>query len=257
MLHLLWPDAKALWLMQPNITTEHIAALETMCKNQTDQACIVQAQLLQDLYGFNFAQLALLGIYGLAFTYIASAPVLVMHAVRRNLFSKDEKRLSGSKSILSLFYCVAVFVFLLFGSAVISASNNIWFDFPDMLTILCFLILGLSGVYIFFQIVFLCFEYRNSKLLLDYYKRLHKARVSECIDVNSYKHLREHGNAFLLVIHNIMFLAVVFSIAHVFGSDWVLLAVLWVFPASGIYLLGHKIEAEMACDFSEKQTVSK
>lgn len=256
-LHLLWPEAKALWLMQPNITAEHIAALETTCKIQSDQACIVQAQLLQDLYGFNFAQLALLGIYGLAFTYIASAPVLVMHAVRRNTFSNNKQKSTCSGIVGKVFLWTVLRYFLLIGCVAVFFFSSVLINQNTMITIFIYLILAFSGLYILLQIFVLYCEYSQVSYLLEYYKKVHKARQSKCIDINSYKHLREHGNAFLLVIHNIIFLAVIFSIAHTFGSEWVLLIVLWIFPASGVYLLGHKIEAAMAGEITSVDSCDK
>lgn len=80
-LHTLGSEAKALWLMQPNITELNIWDLGTIC-SENPSACLVQAQITQDLYSFNIVQFILLGIYGLAFTYFASGPVLVWHAVR-------------------------------------------------------------------------------------------------------------------------------------------------------------------------------
>jgi hypothetical protein len=43
-----------------------------------------------------------------------------------------------------------------------------------------------------------------------------------------------------------MLLGVIFAIMHAFGDDWVLLAILWILPAAGVYLHGHKVEAEIA-----------
>ena len=241
-LDMLGGEAKALWLMQPNITNDHIIALNETCKTLNSQACIVQAQLTQDLYGFNFVQLVLLGIYGLAFNYLASAPVLVLHAVRRVFMTKNACNKEYSQCSKILPSClVAVF---LIGLTFIGFG----FCMPWVHGWLNELLLILAGVYLLLQLGLLCWEYSNSKSLLRYYKQLHRARTSGCIDADSYKHLREHGNAFLLVLHNVMLLGVIFAIIQSFGDQWIPLAILWIIPAAGVYMLGHKIEAEMASD---------
>lgn len=253
-LHTLGTEAKALWLMQPDITKEHIGALVEQCKQESNQACIVQAQLTQDLYGFNLAQLILLGIYGLAYTYFASAPVLVIHAIRRILLAKKAKSEDESQTTKPcLVLGILIFIgslLLIFGGAVIWQIG--WLNVA---------ILSLASAYLLLQLILLACESRNASALLAHYKKLHTARESKCIETDSYKHLREHGNAFLLVVHNVMLLGVVFAISQTFGAEWILLAILWIFPAAGVYMLGHKIEAEMIkdsdCEKKPKITESK
>lgn len=119
----------------------------------------------------------------------------------------------------------------------------------------------LAALYLVILSSLLFCESRNASALLAHYKKLHTSRESKCIETDSYKHLREHGNAFLLVLHNVMLLGVVFAIHQTFGAEWILLAILWILPAAGVYMLGHKIEAEMIkdsdCEKNQKITESK
>ncbi len=103
-------DLKSRFLMIPPVTQDHISALVEACKKINANACAAQLQLFQGLYSFNIAQLLLLGIYGLAYCYIASAPGLVIHAVRGGMCLKDP----GSRS--AWYWCctltlVSIFLF--------------------------------------------------------------------------------------------------------------------------------------------------
>lgn len=172
---------------------------------------------------------------------------MVIHAISRILLAKKTKRKDEPKDDHQTvkpcltprtgFTIVALLIILGFGVGLI------W-----QMTWLNVAILSLASAYLLLQLTLLACESRNAPALLAHYKKLHTARESKCIDPDSYKHLREHGNAFLLVLHNVMLLGVVFAIHQTFGAEWTLLAILWIFPAAGVYMLGHKIEAEMIKD---------
>lgn len=241
-LSMLGPSAKSFWLMQPNITHVHLDALIDICKNKSSEACLVQAQLAQDLYGFNFAQLALLGVYGLAFNYIASAPVLVYHAVRSS-FSNNKLYfiLCGVVS----FFILLVFLFFFECVYQFKFNNGVYLLF----------------LYFIFQLLIIIYRWFSKKSFF-FYKNLHNARQLGAIDVTSYKHLREHGNAFLIVLHNLFFMYVIVSLSELFKIiSWqgkligfevdkiIFLSVLWIVPASLVYFIGHGIEIDMISDY--------
>lgn len=223
-------EAKAKWLMIPNITEAQINTLASSCSlSGNASACALQAQLYQDLYGFNLAQLALLAIYGLAFNYFASAPTLIWHAVR--------ERFSHTLIEPYLFY-------LLIMSIIISIFLSV-----NSIPIFSYLVVFSVIIYILIQTLYLRKIYNNNSgngELINFYRKLHKARQSNCIDVDSYRHLREHGNAFMIVPHNLALLAVIMAL-HDIKGNWSLmwLALLWILPAALVYFLGHKIEDEM------------
>ncbi|MFD1007271.1 hypothetical protein [Oceanisphaera ostreae] len=240
-LNTLGADAKSLWLMQPNITQLHLDALLDICINDNSQACLVQAQLAQNLYGFNFPQLALLGIYGLAFNYIASAPILVLHATRKFWIFNRNKLIRCNKWLVLLGFGFVAFVILSilypFGSAVNQECK--WL----MLAVYSLVLTILMS-----QIIFLAHEALCPQGSINFYISLHKVRQSGLIDTNSYKHLREHGNAFLLVLLNFLLLFFIITIHLLFPDNYYLLfgaVFLWISPAAYIYFLGHKIESDL------------
>lgn len=232
-------ETKAKWLMMPNITQAQIDTLVSSCSlSGNASACALQAQLYQDLYGFNLAQLALLAIYGLAFNYFASAPTLIWHAVR-NLFSH-------TLIAPCLFY---LFIMSIIVSIFLSVNSIPVFSYIVIFSVI---------IYIAIQVKYLGKIYNNKNgELIEFYRRLHKARKSNCIDVDSYRHLREHGNAFMIVPHNLTLLAVIIAL-HDIKNDWSLtwLALLWILPAALVYFLGHKIEAEMIHCYGDRQRSS-
>lgn len=212
---------KSQWLMMPPITEHAIDLLSSSFADNNVNASIVQVRFIQDLYGFNLAQLTLLGIYGLAFNYFASAPVLVWHAVRfqfKNMLVP----------CLWYLFIMGVIVLALF-----------------YLNEIVVLLVGL--VYIVIQLCYLYAQYKDENII-DRYRKLHVVRKANCIDVDSYKHLREHGNAFLIVFHNVGLLTVILALCH-FNSDhtmsFIWLTLLWILPASVVYFLGHHIESKL------------
>ena len=240
-LHTLGADAKALWLMQPDITQLHLDALIDICKNTNSEACLVQAQLAQDLYGFNLTQLILLGIYGLTFNYIASAPVLVLHATRKFWICNKNKLIKCNKWLALLRFGLLAFVMFCicypFGSAVNQEYK--W---------LMLFVFSLALTLLMYQIIFLAHEALCPLGSINFYISLHKFRQSGLIDINSYKHLREHGNAFLLVLLNFLLLFLIMTIHLLFPDNYYLLfgaVFLWISPAAYIYFLGQRIESDL------------
>lgn len=225
-------------LMMPAVGKEQFDVLISACKDANTNACVAQLQLFQAYYGFSLPQLILLGIYGLAYCYVASAPGLVAHAVRRQLiFGGDEAPsqttwFAGIK--FAIFFTIAVILFPLcvFLCAGIAAAR--W---PTLVAALLFVI---------WQILLIRNEYRQESELLTFYEQLHHARNNDPkISLDSYRHLREHGNAFFIVVLELMFFMVVVSTLKVFGLNpyWPVFLVVWVVPGAMVYFLGHRIEA--------------
>lgn len=223
-------------LMMPSVSQQQLQVLASACKDANANACVAQLQLYQDLYGFNLPQLILLGIYGLGFCYVASSPGLVVHAVRHQLVSGSDKVPSqnawfaGIKFVTCFTMAIILIPLLAFccADAVIAA----W------ATLIAALIL------IVWQITLLCMEYQRDDLL-TFYEQLHRTRKYPKISLDSYRHLREHGNAFFIVVLELMFFAVAMSMMVVFGHNpyWPVLLALWIVPGAMVYFLGHRIEA--------------
>jgi hypothetical protein len=68
-------------------------------------------------------------------------------------------------------------------------------------------------------------------------KRANADKIGEQY-VESYRHLREHGNAFFIV-----FLELLLGTALFYSPfPWVALLALWIFPAAGVWLFGTLLE---------------
>lgn len=237
------PDLKTKALMMPNITEDHIFYLAAACDELKDNsACILQLSLMQDLYGFNFSQLLLLGVYGLAFCYIASSPVLVAHAIRRQYSSLPRIKGKTSSEMLLL----ATFSFVLGFELLFLFTKADWSARITLMAV-CF--------FVFSQAVLLFREFRAGYAPWSFYVRLENARQRSSIDLDSYRHLRENGNAFLIVVFEIILFAAASAICHLTTgptkdfttSYWLVLVLLvaWILPGAMVYFLGHRIEALM------------
>ena len=224
-------------LMMPSVSQQQLQVLANACKDANANACVAQLQLYQDLYWFNLPQLILLGIYGLGFCYVASSPGLVVHAVRRQLVSSGDKESSRSTwcTCIKFVACFTMAIILITLSALICAGTDA----------AAWVVLMAALIFIVWQIALLCREYYQGDELLAFYEQLHRARKYPKIDLDSYRHLREHGNAFFIVILELMFFAFAMSMLKVFGCHpyWPALLALWVVPGAMVYFLGHRIEA--------------
>ncbi len=175
---------------------------------------------------FAKTSLALLGI-GFVFCYIASFPVLVLHATRDS-FNKY------LRNITLLFFIISIFSILIL----------IFMSFID--TIIAFLITVLFSI-LQFTLIFASFNNQ-----FPYLRKLSTQRYNEQTDiVDSYKHLREHGNAALIIICELFLAAlcrpIFFDGNHVsLGlENFRLLGLLigiWSLPAACIYFFGHHLE---------------
>lgn len=224
-------NIKSKVLMIPPITEHHLNVLAQTCIDAASSACIASLQLHQDLYSLNLPQLLLLGVYGIVFCYIASAPGLVVHAVRRQI----RNSLKNKMTIFILCIFISLFISILI--------INLFID-SQSITILT---IGLGIVLIFAQLYLLTKEYLDSRNAFYFYARLHYSRTRQKISPESYRHLREHGNAFFIVILEILFLSASLSVFKLFGNHpfWPALLILWILPGAFVYFLGHRIEAEM------------
>ena len=222
-------------LMMPPVKPEHLAILTAACKDANANACVAQLQLYHDLYAFNLSQLLLLGIYGLAYCYFASAPGLVLHAVRRQLVTVNQ----GTRRFRSMGLLFILVASGLFFSILYWVKRDIAAMAWPVAIVAFFMCT--------FQLVIFINEYRESKESYFFYKSLHYARQRQYISPDSYRHLREHGNAFFIVVLEFIFLSVAVSIFELTNQQpyWLALLVIWIVPGALIYFLGHRLESQM------------
>jgi len=189
----------------------------------------------------NFSGTELLLVYaalGLAYCYIASTPLLVIHACRYN-------RICISRNIG---FFVLVFLLLTTVPIILVASYFIETSFAFGLLIIIELVLLLCQIWLLHQLF--SDEFNQ---LRDFYINLDVKRSLLSKELrNSYKHLREHGNSIAIVVLEIDLAAIVYAhgvIAEHFGinSLWIMLATfgLWIAPAAFVYLVGHELEYQL------------
>lgn len=219
-------------LMIPTVSKDQLNILMRACENSNANACVAHLQLYQDLYGFNLPQLALLGIYGFGYCYVASSPGLVVHAVRRHLASGGNRPLLRKDWLMAGLAIASVLIPLV----VLLCSGAVAAAWVTLIT---------AGILVLVQIALLFVEYHQGNVVLQFYEQLHRTRLYPKITLDSYRHLREHGNAFFIVVLELMFFSVAMSMLKIFGHHpyWPILLILWVVPGAAVYFLGHRIEA--------------
>ncbi|MDN2675838.1 hypothetical protein [Janthinobacterium sp. SUN033] len=194
-------------------------------------------------------QIVLLAAYGMTYCYIASAPILVFHAsrflIRLEFFS------GWVDFFISLFNFIIPFsILFLFG------YGGGWSSFYWSVMLITSLVL-------WFQVVGVFFCIKNSSAMYKFYKVLAKKRIKaeELGLADSYRHLREHGNSFLIVVLEIFLAVVLFTISGVAennsdasmssGEFFQILfgfLFLWMFPAACVWLIGTIFERRLQED---------
>ncbi|MDY0095888.1 MAG: hypothetical protein RBT80_24595 [Candidatus Vecturithrix sp.] len=191
---------------------------------------------------FGMPHLILLAVYGLAYCYIASAPILIMHAGRGLLF----------KSLTNVYPYRGIMLRVLWVLAPSLLASAIYFfiNTPhktiESLVVFMFVMLIMLQVQIVFSI------FRTSwQETIDYYLVIVKKR-NEHKDsgyVESYKHIREHGNSFLIVAFQFFLALPIFMFVSqptIASEDAIrhllVIVLLWVLPAATIWFFGNKLE---------------
>lgn len=141
------------------------------------------------LFGFEEAKdssklvyLGLLGFYGLAFCYIASAPILVFHATR--FYHQNTAHSVIAKSIAAALFLVTGVLFYCFSNSLVYALIG-----PVVLTLM------VGQFFLVYKTI------NSSNENFAFYQKLTSARNSVDPELLlSYKHLREHGNSFFIIL---------------------------------------------------------
>jgi hypothetical protein len=172
--------------------------------------------------------LTLLAALGLAYCYIASAPFLTLHVARAELASTR------------WFWLAPIVVFMLiFGVRQCVLSLGWWTRESFGLLFMCVVVGG--------QIALLLSAHFNRfKRVADFYWALSEARSrdSRHVDdyVESYRHIREHGNAYSIIILELGF---ALSLASAPGW-WLELLGLWLLPGAYCWVIGTVLESRLA-----------
>lgn len=191
---------------------------------------------------FGMPHLILLAVYGLAYCYISSAPILILHAGRGLLFKSKINANPNGGAIRRLLWVFIPSVML----AIIYYLNSKVNEIIGSLAIFVF-----SMVFMF-QVVVLCSIFFVSwDEVMDYYLVIaeKRERYKDSGYVESYKHIREHGNSFLIVVFQFFLAFPIYTLVllpNIASSDSIrnfsLIILFWIFPAAFVWFLGNRVE---------------
>lgn len=171
--------------------------------------------------------------FGVAFCYIASAPILVMHALRAQFDFQSNTDLSAKAWVCRI-------------AIILMPLAIIWFLFGDNRIKSGFL--SAYGLVVAFQFVFIFPALiKRFDHIFDFYKLLAKDRAKESDDrkqyIESYRHLREHGNAFLILFCELVLGCALFVSESL--SEGLLVITIWIIPTLPIWFLGAFLESKV------------
>ncbi|MBX9564103.1 hypothetical protein Q7I25_10660 [Aeromonas hydrophila] len=190
--------------------------------------------------GFGISHLILLGIYGLAYCYISSAPILVLHAARAFLF-KEKRTDKTSKP------CKIIILITLAGAAatLIAPIGNERADLYKFFAASLYLFI------IFMQFSALINIKSNWTDIINYYNVVTKARECNAEYVESYRHIREHANSFLIIIFQLALAIPIHAFTYnLIGVEGIIkniyfIFLFWVIPPACIWIFGHGLEYQL------------
>jgi hypothetical protein len=189
---------------------------------------------------------------GFAFNYIASAPAFLIHLYRCFIVSADSTDRTWSSWGLLLFGLFFVFLlagllvvlnerFAMYGAAIVVSA----FILAVVLAIAPFVVLGVEAKSIkdFYHSLSKGRADASAELKQPAKNKKMKARAARREYIESYRHLREHGNAYSIVILNIL-LVCVLSVATTIQQA-ALIIVFWTLPAALGWYVGTLLENDI------------
>jgi hypothetical protein len=192
---------------------------------------------IDDVSKLDAQLVSMLAAMGLAFCYLASAPVLVLHATRGVFLNANTRTFSRAfRASLLLAVTLSFLSYWRLG----------------ILDLEFFLAVILLSLVLCFQFIPLYFALRGEgSATHTYYKTITKARSNPAADakeyVESYKHLREHGNAFFIVFFEVALGFLLWAAPQ--GNYAILVLFLWIIPAMLVWFVGSVMEYRYAQDY--------
>ena len=194
--------------------------------------------MLDDSKEATFLGVGLFAALGFAFCYLASSPVLTLHATRAHL------RFSAIKASPC-----ALIAFLFFPTVL----TILWFwqFLPPVAAASAGLVVGVESGLVLLAL------FTKLKVIEKFYRDLAAVRAKGMPEkgkppnpgieyVTSYRHLREHGNAFLIVLLEGLLGYVLFHSSSP-RCAMVILA-LWLLPAATVWLVGTVLESRLVSE---------
>ncbi|MDX8386490.1 MAG: hypothetical protein R8M11_08255, partial [Gallionella sp.] len=203
-----------------------------------------------------FGEITLFGALGFVYCYVASTPILVMHCCRYN--RSGLTNIFGSLGI----GIVVLLALLVVGFFAYLAGCVGWSKTASQFVVVVPIAMGFALILLQYRLLHdLCANYQH---LGNFYCKLDKKRKYLSVELkDSYKHLREHGNASLIVVLEVVLAAFIYAlvaIAKELGVSesevhWMLLIAfaLWVSPAAFVWYVGGVIlESELTTKYFDK-----
>lgn len=171
--------------------------------------------------------------FSIAFCYISSAPILVLHAFRAHIDFKAKTK----TSLRSWSFRAALLIPPLLIDFFIYKDNPLKFAFFFCYTLV-----------IYFQATLVISAICNKfDTVFNFYKSLAKERAKDAQErkqyIESYRHLREHGNAFLILFCEVVLGCSLFVSDSL--SEALLVIVIWLIPAIFVWVLGTALESNI------------
>ncbi|WP_143512604.1 hypothetical protein [Vreelandella utahensis] len=191
-------------------------------------------------------QLTLLFGYGAAYCYISSAPILVFH-ITRFLLAPFKEGIRARMLVLASVPPVLVGLI-----TALCLSTESWVES------FFFFLAGCSWSFtLWLQALLIGGTIKGRNNWYSFYKNLAEKRESNSEGIiNSYRHIREHGNAFFIVLFELVFALFLVTFANqefllndpqpsnraLKAPGYILAVIIWTFPAVLAWLLGTLLE---------------
>lgn len=176
----------------------------------------------------------LLAFYGLTYSYIASAPFLVLHASRFAFSYSGEDRLFKPQ----WYFYTLIIISILLGLAFIC---------PNLIIMFKVIVVLLSLALLLPQWILIFYSVKKIDDNFDFYTKLSEKRESNKTDIReSYKHLREHGNSFGILFFEIVLGVILISIGSENIAYFLGFMFVWILPAVYVWFVGTGLENRFA-----------
>lgn len=174
-----------------------------------------------------------LAFYGLTYSYIASAPILVFHASRFAFSYAGEDRLFKPQ-----WYAYTLIILS------VSLTSLYILQFLDLFKIIVVL---LTVAILLPQWVLVFCSVKKIEDNFNFYTMLSAKRLADKTDIReSYKHLREHGNSFSILFFEIVLGVITKSIGFENRFYSIGFMFIWILPAVYVWFVGTGLENRFA-----------
>ncbi|WP_148043974.1 hypothetical protein [Massilia aurea] len=188
---------------------------------------------IKNLASLDVGLVLVVAAVGLSYCYIASAPSLVLHASRAAFLG------SNSRKLRKAWYASIVFVLI------VLFWGMFFTNFPDKTVVS----MSLLFLFLAVQVIPLTAALLNrGQISHDFYVTLTAKRANEDMAnkeyLQSYRHLREHGNAFFILFFEGILGVILYGLPN---TDFALIClIVWITPAALVWAHGTVLEARYA-----------